>query len=335
VDMPGSKQGQPSAGAVPGATPEEWRGAKRYVEVLGKRMAYVEAGDALGSPIVFLHGNPTSSYLWRNVMPHLRDLGRLIAPVLIGMGDSEKLPPEEGEGRYRLANHRRYLDAFLEAVGVESDVVLVVHDWGGPLGFDWANRHREAIRGLVYMETFVLPMAWEDLPEGLRPLLRSLRSNEGEGMILGGNAFVEEVLPGTILRSLSGEEMGEYRRPYLEPGEDRRPTLAWPREIPVDGDPEDVARVVGDYAGWLSGSDVPKLFVNAEPGAIQVGAMREFCRAWPNQTEVTVPGSHFVPEDSAEEIGRAIAAWYPATAPREQGRTVIRKYLLLGRDASR
>jgi haloalkane dehalogenase len=279
---------------------------KKTIEVLGKRMAYVEMGT--GAPILFQHGNPTSSYLWRNVMPHLADQGRCLALDLVGMGDSEKLA-HSGPSSYRFIEHRRYFDAALDALGLRSDVTLVLHDWGSALGFDWANRHREAVLGIAYMEAIVRPMTWEEWPEVILPLFRGFRSAAGEEMVLEKNVFVERVLPGSVLRKLTEEEMSVYRRPYLRPGEDRRPTLTWPREIPLSGEPADVVRIVQDYAGWMSANDLPKLFVNADPGAILVGPMREFCRGWRNQSEVTVRGSHFLQEDSPDEIGRAVADW--------------------------
>ena len=269
-------------------------------------MAYVEAGE--GDPIVLLHGNPTSSYLWRGIIPHLTGLGRCVAPDLIGMGDSDKLA-DSGPHRYRFVEHRRYLDAFLEAIGVNDKVTFVVHDWGSALGFDWANRHRHAIKGLAYMEAIVQPLTWTQWPEAALQIFQGFRSINGESMILTHNLFVERVLPGSIKRKLTDEEMAEYRRPFLEPGEGRRPTLTWPREIPLEGEPEDVTEIVGSYAVWLYQSSIPKLFVNANPGAILVGEQREFCRSWPNQTEVTVPGIHFIQEDAPDEIGQAVANW--------------------------
>ena len=271
-------------------------------------MAFVEMGE--GAPIVYLHGNPTSSYLWRNVMPHTEGLGRSIAIDLIGMGDSDRLE-DSGPGRYRFVEHREYLDAALDALGVTAagNVVLVVHDWGSALGFDWANRHRDKVRGLAYMEALVRPVTWEEWPEAPRRVFQGFRSEAGEGMVIEKNVFVERVLPGSILRDLAPEEMEAYRRPFREPGESRRPTLTWPREIPIEGEPADVTAIVGGYAAWLAECEAPKLFVNAEPGAILVGAQREFCRGWKNQTEVTVEGSHFLQEDSPHEIGEAIAAF--------------------------
>ena len=282
------------------------RHPKQYKEVLGARMAYVEAGS--GDPIVFLHGNPTSSYLWRNVIPHCAGLGRCIAPDLIGMGDSAKLSPS-GPDRYRFVEHRRYLDALLDALDVRERVTLVIHDWGSALGFDWANRHRAAVRGIAYMEGIVMPVTWADWPKAATPVFKGFRSPAGEQMVLEQNVFIEQVLPTSILRTLSDEEMAAYRRPFAEPGEGRRPTLTWPRQIPIEGEPAEVVEIVRDYSEWLRTSPVPKLFINADPGAILRGAPRDFCRTWPNQTETTVKGIHFIQEDSPDEIGAAIAAW--------------------------
>jgi haloalkane dehalogenase len=279
---------------------------KQYATVHGKQMAYYAAGE--GDPIVFLHGNPTSCYLWRNVIPHVQGLGRVIAPDLIGMGDSDKLE-NAGPGSYRFVEHRKYLDALLEQLGVASNVTLVIHDWGSALGFDWANRHRDAMKGVCYMEAIVRPVTWQEWPEAARPVFQGFRSENGEAMVLEKNVFVERVLPGSVIRKMSDEEMAVYRRPFAEPGEGRRPTLTWPRQIPISGEPADVVAIAQDYADWLAQSQVPKLFVNAEPGAILTGPQREFCRAWPNQTEVTVKGSHFIQEDSPHEIGAALRSW--------------------------
>ncbi len=289
-----------------GAAP---RYQKKHIEVNGKSMAYVEVGA--GDPIVFLHGNPTSSYLWRNIIPYAEALGRCIAPDLIGMGDSQKLE-DSGPDRYRFVEHRDYLDGLLAALGVEDNVILVVHDWGSALGFDWANRNRDAVRGICYMEALVRPVSWEEWPELARGLFQGFRSDAGDAMVLEKNIFVENVLPASILRKLEPEEMAEYRRPFREPGEDRRPTLTWPRQIPIDGEPEEVEKILADYGPWMSENDVPKLFVNAEPGSILIGPQRDFCRGWKNQTEITVPGLHFIQEDSPNEIGAALARWIEA-----------------------
>lgn len=279
---------------------------KKRLTISGRHMAYSEMGE--GDPIVFLHGNPTSSYLWRNIMPHLAGQGRCIAPDLIGMGDSEKLEPS-GPERYTFREHRRFLDAFLEALGIERNVTLVIHDWGSALGFDWANRHRGTVEGIAYMEGIVRPLEWDEWNQDARRIFEGFRSDSGEEMILKKNLFIEAVLPGSILRKLTDAEMSVYRRPFVEEGESRRPTLSWPRQIPLGGEPADVVELVGDYAQWMAHNELPKLFVNAKPGAILIGAQREFCRSWKNQTEVTVKGSHFLQEDSPHEIGEAIAAW--------------------------
>ncbi|MXW31107.1 MAG: haloalkane dehalogenase [Chloroflexi bacterium] len=277
---------------------------RRTVDVLDSEMTYVDTGD--GDPVVFLHGNPTSSYLWRNVIPHLAGQARCLAPDLIGMGDSGKAP----DGSYRFADHARYLDAWFDAVGLNERVVLVGHDWGSALGFDWACRHPERVKGVAYMEGIVRPMTWDEWPEQARNILQAMRSPAGEEIVLQKNVFVERVLPASIMRELSEEEFAVYRRPYLEPGESRRPTLTWPRQIPLDGEPADVVELTQRYADWLAASDLPKLFINAEPGIILTGAQREFCRAWPNQREVTVRGLHFIQEDSPDEVGQALADWY-------------------------
>jgi haloalkane dehalogenase len=279
---------------------------KKKVDVLGKTMTYVDIGA--GDPIVFLHGNPTSSYLWRNVMSPLVGVGRCLAPDLIGMGDSDKLD-NPGPDSYRFVEHRAYLDAWFDAMGLSENITLVIHDWGSALGFDWANRNREKVKGIAYMEGLVMPVDWGDWNDAAKPVFQGFRSEAGEAMVLEKNIFVEKVLPGSVLRGLTEEEMAVYRRPFAESGEDRRPTLTWPRQIPLAGEPEDVVQVVQDYADWLATSDLPKLFVNAEPGAILIKRQRDFCRSWPNQTEVTVKGSHFIQEDSPDEIAAAIKSW--------------------------
>jgi len=284
----------------------EERYPKRSIVVKGLAMACVDQGE--GAPIVFLHGNPTSSYLWRNIIPHLVGQGRCIAPDLLGMGDSQKLP-QSGPGSYTFAQHREYLDGLLEELQLGSEVTLVVHDWGSALGFDWANRHRERVKGIAYMEALVAPVSWAQWPKPMRQLFQAFRSPAGEKLVLEQNIFVEQVLPQSVLRGLGEAEMAVYRRPFAEAGESRRPTLTWPRQIPIEGEPEDVVRIVSDYGAWLAQSPLPKLFVNAEPGAILRGELRELCRSWPNTTEVTVKGTHFIQEDSPDEIGRAISEW--------------------------
>jgi len=283
---------------------------KNTVDVLGSRMAYHERGA--GAPVLFLHGNPTSSYLWRDVIPELEGHGRLIAPDLIGMGHSDKLP-NPGPDTYRFTTHRKYLAGFIDAViGASEPITFVIHDWGSALGLDWANHHRDRVRGIAYMEGIVRPVAgWEEWSAAATPIFQGFRSDKGESMILERNMFVERVLPGSVLRKLTETEMAEYRKPYPQV-EDRWPTLTWPRQIPIAGEPADVVQIVSDYAQWMAQNQIPKLFVNAEPGAILIGAVRDFCRSWKNQTEVTVPGSHFIQEDSGPAIGGAIAAWMKA-----------------------
>jgi haloalkane dehalogenase len=282
-------------------------GQLRYRAIAGKRMAYVDEGDrADGTTIVFQHGNPTSSYLWRNVMPHLEGLGRLVACDLIGMGASDKLSPS-GPDRYHYAEQREYLFGLWDALDLGDRVVLVLHDWGSALGFDWANQHRDRVAGIAFMEAIVTPMTWLDFHGSVRGVFQGFRSPNGESMVLDQNIFVENVLPGAIRRKLSDVEMDHYRQPFANPGEDRRPTLSWPRNIPIDGEPAEVVAMVNEYRSWLEESDVPKLFVNAEPGAILTGRIRDYVRSWPNQTEITVPGVHFIQEDSPDEIGSAVA----------------------------
>ena len=287
---------------------ENWQQRKSYATVLGHRMAYVEAGA--GAPIVLLHGNPTSSYIWRTVIPALEGLGRIIAPDLIGMGDSDKLGPEDPD-RYTFRRHRDFLDALLDQLGVTEHITLVLHDWGSALGFDWARRHPGTVRAIAYMEAIITTLeSWDDWREDSRELFQAFRSDQGEKLILEDNAFVETVLPAGILRTLDDAEMAEYRRPFRQPGDDRLPTLTWPRQIPAEGEPADVVRIVEEYGPWLATTPgIPKLFVNTEPGVILQDRQRAVCRAWPDQTEITVPGLHFVQEDSGAEIGAAIAQW--------------------------
>ena len=282
----------------------------RRIGVLDTEMAYVDTGR--GRPVVFLHGNPTSSFLWRHIIPEVEGAARCLAPDLVGMGQSGKAP----SGSYRFLDHARYLDAWFDAMGLTRDVTLVVHDWGSALGFHWARRHPERVSGLVYMEAIVRPLTWADWPENARKIFQGMRSPAAEDLVLQKNVFVERVLPASVMRPLTDAEMAVYRAPYREPGESRRPVLTWPREIPVDGAPADVVAIVDAYGQWLAQSAVPKLFVNAEPGSILVGAQRDFCRTWPNQDEVTVKGLHFVQEDSPGEIGQAIRAFLGRTGSR-------------------
>jgi haloalkane dehalogenase len=280
--------------------------AKKFADIKGCRMAYIDEGTGTGPAIVFQHGNPTSSYLWRNIMPYCAGLGRQVACDLVGMGDSDKLS-RSGPERYTYAEQRDYLWALWGKLSLGDKIVLIIHDWGSALGFEWARKHPERVAGIVYMEAIVTPVTWADWPENARRVFQGFRSPAGEDMVLAKNTFVERVLPGSILRKLSDEEMAEYRRPFATPGEDRRPTLTWPRMIPLEGEPKDVVALVEDYSRWLAASPIPKLFINADPGSILVGRQREFCRTWPNQTEITVKGLHFLQEDSPDDIGRAVA----------------------------
>ena len=278
---------------------------KKMIEVNGKQMAVHDSGS--GQSVVFLHGNPTSSYLWRNIIPHVATTARCIAPDLIGHGDSDKLD-DTSPGQYTFVQHREYLDGVLDALDLGDDIILVIHDWGSALGFDWANRHRDRVAGIVFMEAIVLPVTWDEWPELARPIFQAFRSDAGEEMVIEKNLFVEAVLPGSIIRDFEPAEMDEYRKPFTEP-QHRRPTLTWPRQIPINGEPAEVVEIVQSYADWLSGASLPKLFVNADPGAILTGAQRDFVRSWPNLSEVTVHGNHFLQEDSPDEIGQAINDW--------------------------
>lgn len=282
---------------------------KKFASVKGKQIAYVEEGS--GDPIVLLHGNPTSSFLWRNVIPELVESGRVIVPDLIGQGDSEKLPASEGPERYSLEVAYSYVDGLLESIGANQNVTLVIHDWGTGVGFLWAMRHPAAVKGVAYMEGIVKPVSWNDWPESAVGIFKGFRSDKGEDLILNRNMFIEGVLPSSVIRPLSDTEMDAYRAPHLET-DDRQPLLNWPRQIPIEGEPKDVVALVNEYGAFMAASDIPKLFINADPGSILVGAQREFCRSWPNQQEVTVKGLHFIQEDSPVEIGQAVANWLKA-----------------------
>jgi haloalkane dehalogenase len=272
------------------------------MRVLDTEMSYIDVGK--GDPIVFLHGNPTSSFLWRNIIPFAAERGRCLAPDLVGMGRSGKSP-----GRaYRFADHARYLDAWFDALGLARNVVLVLHDWGSALGFHRARRFPTQIQAIAYMEALVQPRRWSDFPNGRDAMFRALRSEKGEAMVLDQNFFVETVLPKSILRTLSAPEMDAYRAPFADRA-DRWPTLVWPRELPIEGEPADVVAAVAAYGAWLASSPMPKLFVNAEPGALLTGRARDFCRTWPKPREITVKGIHYVQEDAPAEIGGALRAF--------------------------
>lgn len=279
---------------------------KKTATVLGHKIAYVDEGK--GVPIVMLHGNPTSSFLWRNVAPELADSGRLIIPDLIGQGDSEKLPPDEAVEGYNLENAYAHVADLLDEIGANNNVTLVIHDWGSAIGFMYAMRNPGNVKGVAYMEGIVAPVSWDDWPESARGIFQGFRSEKGEDLILNRNMFIEAILPSSIIRDLTESEMDAYRAPFTEPAS-RQPTLNWPRQIPIQGEPAHIVELVEQYGAFMAGSDIPKLFINAEPGSILVGPQREFCRSWPNQQEVTVKGLHFVQEDSPTEIGQSVADW--------------------------
>ena len=280
---------------------------KKKISIDGKEIAYCQQGS--GEPIVFLHGNPTSSYLWRNITPYLHDQASCISMDLIGMGDSDKLDNPDTNS-YRFEEHFYYVEKAIKALTNNKKITLVVHDWGSALGFHWSYKHPELIKGIAYMEAIVKEMTWDDWDKNARSIFQGFRSDAGEDLVLEKNYFVEKVLPGSIIRMLDADEMNEYRRPFLSSGEDRRPTLSWPREIPIEGEPGNVCQIVNEYAEWMKTNNIPKLFINAEPGAITTGKIRDFCRSWKNQTEVTVKGIHFIQEDSPDEIGKALSKWY-------------------------
>ena len=280
---------------------------KKKISIDGKEIAYHQQGS--GEPIVFLHGNPTSSYLWRNITPYLYDQASCISMDLIGMGDSDKLDNPDTNS-YRFEEHFYYVEKAIKALTNNEKITLVVHDWGSALGFHWSYKHPELIKGIAYMEAIVKEMTWDDWDKNAKSIFQGFRSDAGENLVLEKNYFVEKVLPGSIIRTLDADEMNEYRRPFLSSGEDRRPTLSWPREIPIEGEPGNVCQIVNEYAQWMKTNNIPKLFINAEPGAITTGKIRDFCRSWKNQTEVTVKGIHFIQEDSPDEIGKALSKWY-------------------------
>ena len=280
---------------------------KKKISIDGKEIAYRQQGS--GEPIVFLHGNPTSSYLWRNITPYLHDQASCISMDLIGMGDSDKLDNPDTNS-YRFEEHFYYVEKAIKALTNNKKITLVVHDWGSALGFHWSYKHPELIKGIAYMEAIVKEMTWDDWDKNAKSIFQGFRSDAGENLVLEKNYFVEKVLPGSIIRMLDADEMNEYRSPFLSSGEDRRPTLSWPREIPIEGEPGNVCQIVNEYAEWMKTNNIPKLFINAEPGAITTGKIRDFCRSWKNQTEVTVKGIHFIQEDSPDEIGKALSKWY-------------------------
>ena len=276
---------------------------KKYAEINNKKMAYIDEGN--GDTFLFLHGNPTSSYLWRNIAPHVEDIGRVVIPDLIGMGDSEKLDGVDNEG-YKYHGQYGYLTGLLENLDLGNDIHLIIHDWGSAMGFQFARENPDRVKSITYMEAIVMPLTWEQWPDAATKIFQLFRSDAGEELVLEKNFFVERILLADSATGYTDEEKAEYIRPFLKEGEDRRPTLTWPRQIPLDGNPNAVVEEVRKNAEFHKDSEIPKLFINANPGSILVGEQREFARTWKNQTEITVSGNHFVQEDSSEEIGAAL-----------------------------
>lgn len=287
----------------------------RTVDVLDSSMAHIDTGGD-GPVVVFLHGNPTTSYLWRNVLPHVEAVARCVAPDLPGFGRSGAMP----SGSYRYPDYIRYLDAWFEAVLPTESVTLVVHDWGAALGFDWARRHPDRVDAICYGEAMVQPRRITDLPEAYRERFIYMRSEAGFAEAVSQNYFINSVFANGIIRDLTEPEFDEYARRFTTP-EAIVPTVRFPCEIAFDGEPADNAQIIQAYADWLSASPAPKLFINTTEGHALVGRNVEFCRTWKNQTEVTVVGRHYYQEDSPHEVGRAIAAWLADLGPVRQTST--------------
>lgn len=286
-------------------TPNEFRKKKKFAQVFGSKMAYYQTGK--GNLIVFLHGNPTSSYLWRNVIPQVEKFGKCIAPDLIGMGDSDKLTPSDAT-RYYFAEHFKYLEELLKKIGVKKNVTLVLHDWGGSLGFEWASRNAEKVKGIVFMETFIVSQNAQNTPPQISGWFKNFHTPEREKEVLENNFFVENVLLRQFPQ-MSEADKAEYRRPFLGKGESRRPTIVFPRQVPLDGEPKDVHERVSAHLEWMAKNEIPKLFIKGEPGGLIQGGRERIVRNWKNVTEVSVKGNHFLPEESPGEIGQAIAGW--------------------------
>ena len=276
---------------------------KKYIQVKNKSMAYIDEGE--GNTFLFLHGNPTSSFLWRNIAPHVEDIGRVVIPDLIGMGDSEKLDGVDNEG-YKYHGQYSYLTELLDNLDLGNNIHLIIHDWGSAMGFQFARENSERVKSITYMEAIVMPLTWEQWPDAATKIFQLFRSDAGEELVLEKNFFVERILLADSATGYTDEEKAEYIRPFFNEGEDRRPTLTWPRQIPLDGEPNEVVEEVRKNAEFHKDSEIPKLFINANPGSILVGEQREFARTWKNQTEITVNGNHFIQEDSSEEIGTAL-----------------------------
>jgi haloalkane dehalogenase len=276
---------------------------KNYKEILGKQMAYIDSGE--GQSIVFLHGNPASSFLWRNITPFVSDLGRIIVPDLIGMGDSEKLEGIDNPD-YQYHGQYKYLSTLLDSLDLGDEINLVIHDWGSAMGFQYARENSDRIKSITFMEAIVMPLSWDQWPENARNIFQLMRSEAGEEIVLEKNIFVERILLNDSANGFTDEERNEYIRPFKNPGEDRRPTLTWPRQIPVDGSPQAVIDEVTKNGEFHRDSKIPKLFINADPGSILIGEQRDFVRSWTNLRELTVKGNHFIQEHSPKEIGEAL-----------------------------
>lgn len=275
---------------------------RKLVTVGDAEMAYVDIGE--GDPIVFLHGNPTSSFLWRNVIPHVEGLGRIIAPDFVAHGWSSTSP----RNAYHFKDNIAYFDTFFEALDLTENVILVVHDWGAAVGFNRAARFPEQIQGIAYMEAMVWPRKWTDIPPERVDAFKWFRTAEGEKAALEKNVFVEQMLfERGIVRDLSDVEKEVYRRPTTRAGGTNLPSIIMPNDIPFDGEPADNHKIIEFYAEWLAKSDVPKLFVNADQGHGLVGAAREHARTFKNQTEVTLHGRHYLQEDVPDGIGAALS----------------------------
>ena len=276
---------------------------KKYKEIKNSKMAFIDEGS--GDTFLFLHGNPTSSFLWRNIAPHVEDIGRIVIPDLIGMGDSDKLEGVDNPG-YKYHGQYSYLTALMDELDLGNNIHLIIHDWGSAMGFQFARENKDRIKSITYMEAIVMPLTWDQWPDPATKIFGLFRSEAGEELVLEKNFFVERILLADSSTGYTEEEKSEYIRPFINPGEDRRPTLTWPRQIPLDGEPSEVVEEVRLNADFHKESDIPKLFINADPGSILIGDQREFVRSWNNQTEITVKGNHFIQEDSSEEIGAAL-----------------------------
>ena len=277
----------------------------KFVDVHGSRMHYVDVGE--GDPVLFLHGNPTSSYLWRNIIPHLSGQARCIAPDLIGMGKSDhpKIP-------YRYDDHYRYVTGFVDALDIGSNLTLVIHDWGSALGFRWAHQHQDAVKGIAFMEAMLFPLSWERMPAEYRTGFRMMRSpGLGWGMISVGNVFIKKMLPDMVARGLTPEAQAYYASAFPTIAS-RQAVRQWPQEIPIDGKPADNDATVGAFGEWLTRTELPKILFHGSPGTI----IREDDVAWVRENLANLQvvdigdGLHFIQEDNPGLIGSELSKWY-------------------------